>query len=293
MWSVGTLLEGNKQQQSLDEYKVGCIINKLRFEQIFDIVWEKYFPGCHELFANLNLYSGQVEGGTIFDFNMDMPYLVLLKIDFQAMKAEDILTPEELRWYELDDNVLFLYQWCDEKEVDFRDRVKNLYFGAWDKFRWYWDPEEVESEHNVMNVDLGRLQKIVDIAISDITFKGIEEKRISYNKMIYDIHLPDDEISYFKYEQGNELKGIIVATELLHHHYDMLTHGSFQKQKELYLMEDGSFLVFVRFYEGSDSKVIPNYDESVVANNQKIGQFDMDTIVASIIREIRWGKEAG
>ncbi|CAM3052244.1 hypothetical protein PASE110613_14445 [Paenibacillus sediminis] len=289
MWSVGTLLEGNKQNQSLDEYKVECLLNRIHFGQLFKTAWENYFPGCHELFASLNLCSGQVEGGTIFDFNMDMPYLVLLKIDFQAMKAEDILMSEELDEYEMQGTDIPLWQWCEQSGIVFRDRVGVYSMKTWEWFeKWYWDTEEVseevseQAEGSVSNINVLELIRIIRLAMPDLVFKKIESFRSSTYKEVHSFDFAE--------------KGLHVATIDLHFKYNMLTHRYVEKVKELYLMEDGSFRVFLLTCEWEHSyneSRMPDLYKRVIAMDQNINQFDMDTIVASILREMSSEKEVG
>ncbi|QRG65960.1 hypothetical protein [Brevibacillus choshinensis] len=144
MWQIGTLLFGKEEKQLLNREEVGHILKHLTGEQIFNCAWEQYYPGMLSIHTNLNLSTGKIEGGDIFDFNTDMSYLVLLEIDFQSMKPKDILTVDELQMFEREKTNNPLHKWCEKHGINYRNRVKNR-FSNWDTISWFWIPEMEET----------------------------------------------------------------------------------------------------------------------------------------------------
>lgn len=140
--------------------------------------------------------------------------------------------------------------------------------------------EQIEKEVSLL--DNKRLQKVVEIAKNGIIFEKILKEKIKYNN---NREWRSDKVKYFYDEKGNFLRGVLVAEINLFYKEDGT--GGEQIDKELFLMEDGSWKVFTYKANWTYYADCPSKYERVIAENQDISVFDTDEIIKNIIEELQ------
>lgn len=139
---------------------------------------------------------------------------------------------------------------------------------------------EISNNENILlEVDIDRLNKIVQVAINGLEFENIYRKQITYN------NLKQDEEDYQKDENGKFLKGIKVDYIQVSYCEDI--NGDYSVQRQLYLMDDGSFKVF-DFTDRSFNNGRCVY-VGILSENQDVSQFDFGSIVKNILSNLSDG----
>lgn len=140
--------------------------------------------------------------------------------------------------------------------------------------------EQIKNE--VVLLDNERLKKVVEIAKEAIIFEKIFKEKIKYNNS-REWH--SDEVKYFYDENGKALKGILVGEINLSYHRG--NTGGERVDKELFLMEDGSWKVFIYEARWTYYADCSNEYKRTIAENQDISMFDIDEIIKNIIEEVQ------
>jgi hypothetical protein len=140
--------------------------------------------------------------------------------------------------------------------------------------------EQIEKE--VLLLDSKRLQKVVEIAKEAIIFEKIFKEKIEYNNSR---EWRSDSVEYFYDENGKPLKGVLVEEINLSYHRGSM--GGERVDKELFLMEDGSWRVFVYKARWTCHADFANKYERIIDKNQNIDIFDKDKIIQNIIEEVQ------
>lgn len=127
-----------------------------------------------------------------------------------------------------------------------------------------------------------RFNEAIGIAIKGIKFEKIYEELISYNGN--NNGCKDDDVSYFKDKQGKCLKGVIV--DVISFKYDSFRDGGSKEELELYLMDDGKFMVLEHTGEWSCWENSTDRYNREIFKNQDIFQFNFDKIINNIIDKL-------
>jgi hypothetical protein len=138
------------------------------------------------------------------------------------------------------------------------------------------ESEISNNESKLLETDINRLNKIVQVVINGLEFENIYRKQITYSNW------RQDEEHYDKDENGKFLKGIKV--DYIEVSYYKGLNGDYEVQKQLYLMDDGSFRVFN--FTGRCSNNGRCVYEGTLSENQDIAQFDFDSIVKNILNNL-------
>lgn len=150
---------------------------------------------------------------------------------------------------------------------EIKEIVKNINIGK----------EEISNNESILlENDIDKLNTIVQVAIEGLDFENIYRKQI-----IYDNSKQDEEY-YQKDENGEFLKGIKV--DYIEVSYHKGVNGDYEVQKQLYLMDDGSFKVFN--FTGRYSNNGRSVYEGILSENQDIDQFDFDSILKNILNDL-------
>jgi hypothetical protein len=140
--------------------------------------------------------------------------------------------------------------------------------------------EQIEKEVSLL--DNKRLQKVVESAKEAIIFEKIFKEKIEYNNS-REWH--SDSVEYFYDENGKALKGGLVGEINLSYHQG--NTGGERVDKELFLMDDGSWKVFIYKARWTYYADCSNEYKRTIAENQDISMFDIDEIIKNIIEEIQ------
>lgn len=138
--------------------------------------------------------------------------------------------------------------------------------------------KEIKSmKEDADKIDTNRLISVIEIARKGIKFEKIYENEITYNNWN---SCYSDEVTYFKDDQGKFLKGVKICEKSLKYNRD--SYGGNKEERELFLLEDGSFRVFYLTGEWSNwQDGINNYSREI-SKYQGITQFDTDEIIENI-----------
>lgn len=148
--------------------------------------------------------------------------------------------------------------------------------------------EEAESEltnikNEINKLDMERLMKVINIAKRGLKFEKIYSKYVVYNNHS---QWRDDEVDYFRGDDGKVLKGIKVADKSIEYNSEFT--GGNKEEDELFLMQDGSFKIFNHSGRWSNYQDESSKYYRTVSNNQDITRFDFDEIVENIYKEIKY-----
>lgn len=139
--------------------------------------------------------------------------------------------------------------------------------------------EKVEME--VKELDKKYLKEVIQIAKKGIRYEKIVSEATYYNNC-YD----NDEIEYhYSKETNRRLMGIEVDSITLY--YDSDFYGGSKKERQLFLLKDGDFMVFDYYAEWSNFQDSSSTTYRTISKNQSIDNFDVDCIVKSIERSLR------
>jgi hypothetical protein len=133
-------------------------------------------------------------------------------------------------------------------------------------------------EKEIEKIDDKRIKNMIEIAIKGMKFEKIYEDKKTYNDN--GNYYYSDEITYFKDEQGNYLKGVKICEKSLEYNTD--SYGGNEKARELFLLQDGSLKVFYILKKWSNCQDGVNSYNREFSEHQDITEFDVDKIIDNI-----------
>ena len=141
MFEIGAII-GNARKPLLPLEDVKRITAGLNAKKLFDIAWKNFLPGEKELYTYVNLCSGEVHGGEALCLVEDC-HIILFAFE---VAPHNILTEFELhefaskqQEYSSVNSGVFLYKWCKEHEIPFRERLEAKCIEFWNNCNWYWE----------------------------------------------------------------------------------------------------------------------------------------------------------
>ncbi|UQQ36184.1 four helix bundle protein [Paenibacillus polymyxa] len=125
MTSVGSIISGNdcgKPSIGLEEAK--GLIMQGQMKDLFELAWDAYSKNWDHGYAWLNLISGELEPGHERLIDPKNAYLVLMRISEYDYLFE-WGNYDELSEFDKYKDKLTIRDWCDLKEIDYREKIKN------------------------------------------------------------------------------------------------------------------------------------------------------------------------
>jgi hypothetical protein len=135
MFEIG-LIFGNDRKPVLPLEDVQSIIAELDVKQLFDVAWRSYIPGEIELYAYINLCTGELHGGDVLQLNLKDVYLILFKME---VEPHHVLTDAELHDYLSEHNGNPLHKWCQARGIQIHDRLEAIGIETFEYTSWYWN----------------------------------------------------------------------------------------------------------------------------------------------------------
>lgn len=139
--------------------------------------------------------------------------------------------------------------------------------------------QKIETLKN--EIDKSRLEKCAKIAREGIELSAIYDRVVVYNNW-NDYEEP--QFRCFKNSDGKDLKGAVICSTTIKS--DENDFGGNLQTKELFLMEDGTFKVFIRKVTWSNLLDEENRDVREVASDQNVSCFDYYEIIENIAKEL-------
>lgn len=138
MLTIGSIIYSDFQGEVLNAEVVHELRSTFRYDKLFNIAWgESINHWLGSAYATLNLRTGELEGHDEFSMRRETPYLIHFKVSLESLSPKDILTDIELSKYEKDEQTL--EQFCEEHEIDVKQRAKSYYQSHWEMIGWYID----------------------------------------------------------------------------------------------------------------------------------------------------------
>lgn len=130
-------------------------------------------------------------------------------------------------------------------------------------------------------IDQSRLEKCAEIAKKGIEFSEMYQEVIVYDNLS---DYKDPQFIWLKNAEGRDLKGTVICSKPIKNDGNNFVGNS--ETKELYLMEDGTFKVFMMKATWSNLLDEENRYVRQVAFDQDISCFDYCEIIENIAKEL-------
>lgn len=139
--------------------------------------------------------------------------------------------------------------------------------------------EKIETLEN--ETEKNRLDKC-----AKISQKGIEFSEIYHEVVVYDNcnNYKDPQFTWFKNAEGKDLKGTVICSKPIKN--DKNDFGEKSETKELYLMGDGTFKIFINKATWSNRLDEENRYCREFASDQDISCFNYDEIIENISKKL-------
>lgn len=131
-------------------------------------------------------------------------------------------------------------------------------------------------ENEVLELEKSRLDEVIKIAMKGLKFDKIYSNLREYSSNGF--NRQDDDYEYFAE------KGIRVATNRTYTNEQ--TYNSEYKERELFLLGDGSFKVYYKYSKVAHSQGSQSTYTREISKYQEIEQFEFDTIIMNIMKNL-------